>query len=212
MKPKLFDRQISHLIDTFDLEVEAEPNFNGNNSASALHTATFLAKFIIDNGLLTSGDRFIDIGASIGRLTKILLECGYDNSFALDGSDYGLKRGLVVCPLDKYFIYDMRVPFNDPAMYKYFGLTTSFEFLEHIPTNDVRNVVENISFMSGKHFCGLHVRRSAHDSTLSHYTIKPAEWWLEVFSEFGGIGTKVDLFDIVDHPYTDFYVVDFKVV
>jgi hypothetical protein len=209
MIPKLFDKQISHLIDTYDLEVVAEPNFNGHNSASALHTATFLAKFIIDNGLLVYGERFIDIGASIGRLTKILIECGYDNSFALDGSDYGLKRGLVVCPLDKYFIYDMRVPFNDPAIYKYFGLTTSFEFFEHIPTDDVKRVVKNISFMSKKHFCGLHVRKSV-DEMISHYTIKPVEWWLDIFSEFGGVGTRVDLHDIVDHPYTDFYVIDFK--
>jgi hypothetical protein len=64
-----------------------------------------------------------------------------------------------------------------------FNIITSWEFMEHLYESDIDCVISNITRHlkdSGNYICSISSRPCD-----GHFTIKPPQWWISKFREFG---------------------------
>jgi hypothetical protein len=186
-----FFGNIISTIDTLDNTDEfAYHNFSGEHSLSNSGNVDIMVNYII-NYLKIAPCTYCDIGASCGVLSQKLLDLGF-NSYAIDGSDYGIKNNFVVLNRDRYAVFDMSntiTPYIVNIDAKAFDLTTSFEFLEHIPLQNLDIVLSNIKLISRFHLCSIHTGGL---ERYNHYVIRDINWWFNKISRIGGIPTICD--------------------
>lgn len=133
----------------------------------------------------------LDLGCSGGGMVHDLLEMGFV-AVGLEGSDYSLKTKRAEWPLipDNLFTCDVTKPFTlsmhtEPHP---FDVVTAWEFWEHIKEADLSGVFENINQHSrkGSHLiCSISCSSSLHNGIEFHQTMRPSEWWLNIFNHFG---------------------------
>ena len=202
---KYFFGHVIREIETEDaLDEYAVHNFSGDHSMSNINSVTPTKNFILAE--YPQGTH-LDIGASRGLLSRLLLENGMD-SYALDGSTYGLKTDQIEIPLSRYVVCDM-VSFGLDKLdfEKYFDISTAFEITEHIHEKDIKRFYDNVSYMSKEHICSVHI--NGEDSTTSahtnHHNVKPLSWWVEFLGSYGTV-TQVDELRPVPVSGTRLYV------
>jgi len=184
---KYFFGHVIKEIETEDARDEyAVHNFSGEHSMSNVYHLTPTKNFILGE---YPGGAHLDVGASRGRLSRILLENGI-NSYALDGSTYGLRTHQVEVPSERYAVCDMvAFDFKKLDCEKYFDISTAFEITEHIHEKDIKRFYDNVSYVSKAHLCSVHV--GGVDSTMghdtNHHNVKPLSWWIKFFAPYGTV-------------------------
>jgi ubiquinone/menaquinone biosynthesis C-methylase UbiE len=126
------------------------------------------------------GDELIDCGAGTGRASKALADAGLDVTMldiTREATDPGIKL-----PFVEYCLWDMGlVDFVFDWVY-------CCDVLEHIPTEHVDEVLDNLATMTGygafmqiAMFPEIHGARYVGEAL--HLTIKPADWWKRKLAE-----------------------------
>jgi glycosyltransferase involved in cell wall biosynthesis/SAM-dependent methyltransferase len=139
----------------------------------------------------------LDIGCAGGGFVKDLLDGGHD-AVGLEGSDYSkkLRRAEWATIPDHLFTCDVTRDFSltatDPSAGQEspasFDVITGWEFMEHIRSEDIAAVVENIR----KHLApgGLVIFSIADfpdeaNGVSYHQTVRPRDWWETTFRSLG---------------------------
>ncbi len=135
----------------------------------------------------------LDLGCAGGGLTESLIEDGHD-SVGLEGSDYSLKikraawatipDNLFTCDITKVFV----VHHDHTAPYK-FDVVTAWDVLEHIETQDLPLVFDNIRMHlkdDGYFMMTVpRVNKPTRGGIDRHRTKENREWWLETLANNG---------------------------
>jgi 2-polyprenyl-3-methyl-5-hydroxy-6-metoxy-1,4-benzoquinol methylase len=154
-----------------------------------------------------------DIGASRAMLSAVL-RANNVNSYAVEGIDYGIKKGAIDIPLDYYAVFDFSsYSIEELDLHKYFDLTTAFEITEHIPVEKLDLFYSNMSYMSRYHLCSVHWGGvdNAAEPTTSHYTIRDTKWWVEFLSKYGDVMQVIPANNILrEFDESDIIAVKFK--
>lgn len=142
-----------------------------------------------------TGDlRVLDLGCSGGGFVKTLLEDGY-KAIGIEGSDISrrLRSGeWDTCPLH-LFTSDIASKFqirerDGKAML--FHCITAWEVLEHIPTEKLPQLIDNIArhlTMDGIFVASVDTAPDANPivGATYHLTLQPKAWWLAQFARHG---------------------------
>ena len=96
------------------------------------------------------------------------------NSIKTTGVDFACKSADIVCPADK-------LPFKD----KSFDLITSFDMLEHIPYDEIDEVLKEFKRVSNTIFVQISLRKSPStiDGENLHPIVKSSRWWIKKIEE-----------------------------
>lgn len=136
----------------------------------------------------------LDLGCAGGGFVESLIEDGHI-AVGLEGSDYSLirKRAAWATIPDNLFTCDIAYSFTvhtgDKKPYK-FDVVTAWEVVEHIETDALKVVFENVSTHlvdSGLFIMTTPktINKFPRKGVDHHRTRKPAEWWDETISSFG---------------------------
>lgn len=197
-----FFGQTLAVIRTLDaMQTYAHNNFSGEWSASQVDNCTAIFNHIRQNQLLKPGERFCDIGASRGRLTRMMQDQGVP-AYAIDGTDYGVRHKLLDCDPARYAVYDFRIRIDVESFRRFFGLVTSFEVLEHIPVEHLDTFLDNMAHISSS--CLVSIHHGGNEAE-NHYTVRDLDWWLAQFNKRGQ--AKAVVIPPLDQKWTDSSIV-----
>lgn len=118
----------------------------------------------------------LDVGCGNGKACKLLSDMWYDvTGVDIVGGPYN-RDGY------NFVTHDLltgSMPFKE----KEFDVVISFDFLEHIETGNVRDVIQDIFRVSKKIIISvplIHETKGKPLLRVLHRTVKPAEWWIEI--------------------------------
>jgi cyclopropane fatty-acyl-phospholipid synthase-like methyltransferase len=122
------------------------------------------------------GDELIDCGAGTGRASKLLADAGLDVTM-LDITKTAADPGIQL-PFIEACLWDMAEVWPGRFDWVY-----CCDVLEHIPTDHVDDVLDNLTCMSGYGaFMNIALFHEIHGPRFVgehlHLTVKPADWWL----------------------------------
>jgi len=157
--------------------------YNSYHQAQAYrYTTSYGAQFL---DLVCRHYRFasvLDAGCGGGIVVRSLLHRGY-LARGIELSDWVVKRE---CPdlLDMGIVHIGsldKLPYKDSS----FDLVFSSDVLEHIPVASVSTVASELVRVCRHHlFLSINLRPSS-DNNAHHLTLRPREWWENVFAEAG---------------------------
>ena len=125
--------------------------------------------------------KVIDFGCGTGRGAIKIKEYGCD-VLLVDFTDNSRDFQAMVLP---FLQHDLTKPFSNIYFSKY-GYCT--DVMEHIPTEDVFQVIENIMSVSEVVFFNISTISDVMGELIGqdlHLTVKPHQWWIELFKEMG---------------------------
>jgi ubiquinone/menaquinone biosynthesis C-methylase UbiE len=138
------------------------------------------AKHIVDKFAPSSS---LDVGCAKGFLVKALEDLGIE-AHGIDPSDYAFDEvpAEIIGRTVKGIAQDL--PFKDNS----YDVVTCFDVMEHIPENDVPQVLSELLRVS-KQWVILRVvtKELPDDVDTNHATIHDKDWWIEKIKEAGGI-------------------------
>lgn len=198
-----FFGHIHSLITTRDAEAHNQAtNFSGEYSFSNPTFAEFTAQYLWEK--IPKLESHIDLGASRGTLSSILLKYGVD-SYSVDGTDYGLRKNLLDISPERYAVIDLTKPL--PDNHPTFQLSTAFEVTEHIPKDLISAFYDNVRKFAKLHICSVHF---GGEEQGSHYNIRPTKWWIEFLSKYGKVNKLDDMRMLYPFEESEFLMVDFE--
>jgi SAM-dependent methyltransferase len=137
----------------------------------------------------------LDLGCSGGGF---IADCMNDGVIAvgLEGSDYSLKYGRAEWGRipNNLFTCDVTKPFRISETFQNikkdlnFNVITSFEIMEHIKTNDILNVINNVKLHlkdKGIWIMSISSEDDLIDGVNLHQTVESKKWWIEKFNSYG---------------------------
>lgn len=178
-----FGNVLSETTSLDSLDEYSFHNFSGEHSLSNDKHCQYLLRYIMDNGLLKSGDTHCDFGASRGKLFSELLKLGV-NSYGIDGCSYGIKNNQLDIDPSKYAVCDLSEDLSVFDFEKQFKLITAFEFLEHLTEEQLFKVLGNVKYMGKYLLASLHFGGK---EEANHYLVRPITWWKEILSNYGTV-------------------------
>lgn len=148
---------------------------------------------------------FLDLGCSGGGLVFDFLLAGHD-AYGIEGSDFSAKsrRAMWGVIPDRLFTADISKPFrlHTNGTEKSFNIISAWEVLEHIQTDDLEALFQNIYNHlqpDGLFIASVATEDDYEDGINWHKTVESESWWLERCASFGF--EVVDLgFKIEDFP------------
>lgn len=129
----------------------------------------------------------------------ILRELGDRVNDVRSALDYGCGKSLLLYDLfaegrqATMILYDPAIPAVSGREWtqRKFHLITCNDVLEHIPEDELRGTLAEISgASSGKVFFTIHCGKASNrlpNGENCHVTIRPALWWMELLAEFWGV-------------------------
>lgn len=138
--------------------------------------------------------KVLDFGCSGAGMVRSFIEDGHE-AIGLEGSNYSLLAQSGEWPNIPHHLFtcDITKPFhlkhkNGDAFLC--DLITSWEVLEHISENDLPNMLKNIHLhlKEGGLFIGsvdFFADGDTRTGAVYHATLKPREWWVELFHQHG---------------------------
>jgi predicted SAM-dependent methyltransferase len=140
-------------------------------------------------------ESILELGAARGYLVKRFLDVAKIKAYGMEISDHCYKTRAV----DEIIQHDITktpYPFKD----KEFDLCFSSAVLEHIPENNLPDILKEINRVCKR---GLHGISFQRDEDLTHTTIRPIEWWREHFGTNQEIADKESLENELILPSSD---------
>ena len=140
--------------------------------------------------------RVLDLGCSGGGFVKSILDQG-GFAVGVEGSDYSKVRGRAEWATipDHLFTADITEKFQlfgvdetGREIPLLFDLVTAWEFIEHISTNNLPAVFDNISrhlAKSGVVIMSVSPAEEVIQGVELHLTVQKRDWWLKKFAELG---------------------------
>ncbi len=175
--------------------------------AGTMQDNTHHERFVLACEALYPGRRLyhLDLGCAGGGLVFDFISRGHI-SYGLDGSDYSqiIKRAEWATIPDNLFTADITEPFRFElnslvaSGYQRFDIITAWEVLEHISEKRLLSLLRNLraNLVPGGLFAAsVALFVSGH----WHITLKPREWWEELFAN-NGFTLVEGLFEIADFP------------
>jgi 2-polyprenyl-3-methyl-5-hydroxy-6-metoxy-1,4-benzoquinol methylase len=138
----------------------------------------------------------LDIGCAGGGMVKSFIDRGHI-AVGIEGSDYSknIKRAEWATIPEYLFTADATKPFTvhegGGQPYK-FDCVTAWEFFEHIAIDCLEAVLDNIKrhLNRGGLLIGSISNAKTTHEIVYHQTIRPAQWWTDVFSTAGFVLNK----------------------
>jgi glycosyltransferase involved in cell wall biosynthesis/SAM-dependent methyltransferase len=136
--------------------------------------------------------RILDVGCAGGGFVKDCLDDGH-HAVGLEGSDYSkmARRAEWATIPDHLFTCDITVPFilrAPDSTAALFDAITGWELMEHIRTEDVSKVVDNLLAHlapGGVLVFSIADFPDADGGVNYHQTVRPREWWIDTFAALG---------------------------
>jgi SAM-dependent methyltransferase len=122
----------------------------------------------------------LDAGCGAGDVVRYLLEKGYD-AYGAEISETAIKLNAKDL-FDKGRIVNTslaNLPFED----NYFDVVFTSEVLEHIPEHQMNSVINELHRVSKRLVFGTISLRPSSNFNKYHCTIKPRNWWENIFNE-----------------------------
>lgn len=135
--------------------------------------------------------KLIDFGAGTGRGAYALYKRGFDVTM-IDIADNCLDEDVREEIGHRLVIANLWEPMDMPRAAE--GYCT--DVMEHIPTDKVEAVIENITSMTDRAFFHICLREDHFGKELDehlHLTVKPFTWWRDLISEYADIRDGRDL-------------------
>jgi 2-polyprenyl-3-methyl-5-hydroxy-6-metoxy-1,4-benzoquinol methylase len=183
-KPKLTDiEKLSQIYDKDYFENGVASNKSNYIDYSWARLGSYFqktAKHIVDKFAPSSS---LDVGCAKGFLVRALSDLGVD-AHGIDPSEYAfdevpadIKGRTVIGIAQEIYLEDST-----------FDVVTCFDVLEHIPEDDIPQVLSEL-FRVSKQWVILRVvtKELPDDVDASHATIHDKDWWIEKIKEAGGI-------------------------
>lgn len=150
--------------------------------------------------------RFCDLGCAGGGLVFDFLS-NHNFAIGIDGSDISRRLGRAhwgVIP-DCLMVADLTKPFsivnagNSTLDLEYFDVISAWEVMEHIPESAIPVMLNNVYRhleKNGIFACSVSTEPDQDPNTgaVWHVTVRPKEWWLDVFKTNG-------FRPVENHPY-----------
>lgn len=135
--------------------------------------------------------KVLDLGCSGGGFVKSVIDHG-GFAVGIEGSDYSLKHQRAewrTIP-GNLFTADITEPFQVLSGEKpvKFNCITAWEVLEHLPEEKLEQAFENFNKhleKQGVIIMSVGIREEFINGVRLHQTVKPKNWWLEKFRQFG---------------------------
>lgn len=193
-------REISLETD-YPLALMSNDHLNPDSTAEGIVRPVQFVANCID--VLGCDIRCLDLGTGAAGL---VFEYVKNNivGVGIDGSDYCRRYGIGFWPLLIHNLYtcDITHPFcfkkNDGSMQ--FDVITMWEVFEHIPLNNIRDVLANVlsNLKPSGYFIGSisTIEYNGADGICYHVTIKEKEWWKNEFLQSG-------LVILEKHPFNE---------
>jgi SAM-dependent methyltransferase len=137
----------------------------------------------------------LDLGCSGGGFVKSCLDDGC-LAVGLEGSDFSKKRRraewatipdfLFTCDITRDF--EVLIDDGKNTDRVHFDIVTAWEVVEHIKTEDLRKLAENVKKHlkpSGLWIMSVSPNEEIVNGVVLHQTVQPKEWWIETFKNFG---------------------------
>jgi len=193
LAPEVKDPVIEHFQASRRLRIEENITFSEQSKYKdqwqsgykSSQCALFLPEYI--HKMALSGESLLEIGCGDGGTSRGLINKGHKcigADITLAGIT-GEKTGFVEAPI-------WRMPFKDGQ----FDLTFSTDVLEHLPSNFVESAIKEICRVTRRKT--FHVIANFNDQRNGvelHLTIHPAEWWTQMFAQYGSGKVEVQVID-----------------
>jgi SAM-dependent methyltransferase len=149
----------------------------------------------------------LDLGCAGGGLVFDFIKRGHA-SFGLEGSDYSFKwkRAEWGCIPNSLRTCDITKPFevivSNNKSRAQFDIVTMWEVFEHIPADLIPGLLYNVKkhMHAGSFFVGsIALFDDIENGVSFHPTIKPKEWWSELFENNGFKMYSYEYFEFADH-------------
>jgi len=124
--------------------------------------------------------RVLDCGAGLGHLQTEFDLSDRIEGYSFEGYFQLAKRAK--CDPRRMVVCDLTIPITDDRLKKRFHISTSFEFLEHVPRADQETVWSNLAYLSDIHLCSIHIANEEHSV---HPTIRSSKEWEAFFEKKG---------------------------
>ncbi len=183
----------------FDVDVYDEDYFEGLGQKSGYKSyqnaqGIVRDQFSMINNVMSSrviNKKHLDIGCAYGHSVQKMTELNWDSS-GLDISKFAIDRGRQIYGIHHPIgVFDARE--SSDRRGEEIGLVTAVEFFEHIGTEDVSKVLNNMAAMGDWGCFCINGRTSPGDSLdgshgdHGHLNNHSMSWWITEISKYGGI-------------------------
>ena len=181
------------IVTDHPIAVDSNDHMRPHGAIHDFSDATEFCEYVLD--LWPEKKWLLDLGTGSGTVVKTAIEAGMINAFGIEGSDAPRKQGLGAWPElgdERLFNADLRYPFeirpdHDTMDWIYeFDIITAWDVMEHMTEDTIDRVMENIRRHSKVGtFVMATIQFDNHNNELYHHLLKPREWWIKKFEEFG---------------------------
>lgn len=126
-----------------------------------------------DYGRMQKDYKYLEIGCAFGHTVDKLRDMGYE-AYGIDISEYAINK----YKKDYKFVGDIRY---DILQYMPFDLIYGFNLMEHIAEIDLRETLRNFYAQLSQGGLLFLTIDPIYGQDLSHVTIRPREWWDNLF-------------------------------
>jgi len=196
LAPEVKDPVIEHFQASRRLRIEENITFSEQSKYKEQwqsgykpsQCALFLPEYI--HKMALTGESLLEIGCGDGGTIRGLNNKGHTcigADITLAGIN-GDRSGFIEAPV-------WRMPFKDEQ----FDLTFSTDVLEHLPSNFIEPAIKEICRVTRRKT--FHVIANFNDQRNGvelHLTVRPAEWWIQMFAQHGSRKVEVQVIDRKD--------------
>lgn len=180
------------IITEHPIAVDSNDHLTPHGTIHDFSDATEFCKYIHDSW--PDKKTLLDLGTGTGTVVKTALEADMD-AYGVEGSDAPRSQGLGAWSelADKRLFnadlrhrFDLTIFDDESGLVQKFDIITAWDVLEHMTEDTIDIVMDNIKRHStAGTFVMATIQFDNHNNELYHHLLKPREWWVSKFKEFG---------------------------
>lgn len=153
------------------------------------HLTKPMCKDLIEYIKIKKDDKILDFGCAKGFLVKAFCELGYHHSVGVDISEYAINNADPIIS-DKVFLYKGKESIELAKLKVFtnkFDITISKDVFEHIPYDEIDNILKIISKNSKRIFAAIPLAKNGryiiedYENDVTHIIREDMEWWKNKF-------------------------------